>query len=114
MSAIIHIVDIRKQSLKAMRKEGKMVNFKASKADASDIHNIALRASRTEIGFDYSLNNIQMDITATHANGNPLKLNEFLNADDENFAHDIFGIRRHLNRNTGQLENCFLPRYSAC
>jgi hypothetical protein len=53
-----------------------------------------------------------MDILAAHANGCPLKLHALLEADDFNFAHDVFGIERHLNRNTGQLEHCFLPRYA--
>ena len=53
-----------------------------------------------------------MDLTACHANGNPLRLAELLAADDGNFAHDIFGINRHLNRQTGELMDCFSPRYS--
>jgi len=53
-----------------------------------------------------------MDIDACHNNGCPLKLRELLDADNFNFAHDVFGIRNNINRKTGQLENCFLPRYS--
>jgi len=26
--------------------------------------------------------------------------------------HDVSGIARHLNRETGRLEGCFLPRFS--
>ena len=51
-----------------------------------------------------------MDITATHCNGNPLDLTKLLAADDFNFYHDIFGIAQHLDRNTGALCDCFLPR----
>ena len=54
----------------------------------------------------------QMDITAVHANGCPLKLEALLNADNFNFAHDVFGIERHLDRTTGKLLDCFLPRYA--
>ncbi|MFA5301013.1 MAG: hypothetical protein WC389_22700 [Lutibacter sp.] len=54
-----------------------------------------------------------MDIDACHSNGNPLKLQSLLDADDFNFAHDVFGIRDNLNRETGKLEHCFSPRYSA-
>lgn len=54
-----------------------------------------------------------MDITAVHANGNQLDLTALLAADDSNFAHDVFGIRRHLNRDTGELEDFFTPRFSA-
>jgi len=53
-----------------------------------------------------------MDIDACHSNGCPLKLRELLATNDFNFAHDIFGIRQHINRRTGDLEDCFLPRYS--
>lgn len=53
-----------------------------------------------------------MDITATHANGCPLKLAELLAADDFNFSHDVAGIYRHLDRTTGKLLDCFLPRFA--
>lgn len=53
-----------------------------------------------------------MDITACHANGTPLKLAALLAADDFNFAHDIGGIKRHLDRSTGELRDFFLPRFS--
>lgn len=54
-----------------------------------------------------------MDIIAVHVNGNPLRLNDLLQADDFNFAHDVFGICRHLDRSTGQLTDHFSPRFSA-
>jgi len=55
---------------------------------------------------------LNMDITATHANGCPLKLQELLEAPEFDFVHDVVGIRRHINRQTGQLEDFFLPRYA--
>ena len=55
---------------------------------------------------------VMMDVTAVHANGNPLRLRELLAADDGDFAHDVFGIRRFLNRDTGELD-CFRPRFRA-
>lgn len=54
-----------------------------------------------------------MDICATHANGNPLRLAEMLAADNFNFAHDWYGIRRNLDRETGRLLNYFSPRFTA-
>ena len=53
---------------------------------------------------------IEMDVTAVHCNGCPLDLEKLLAFDAFNFAHDINGIRRHLNRQTGKLEDFFLPR----
>lgn len=41
-----------------------------------------------------------------------LRLDEFLNADDFNFAHDFIGIQRNINRVTKQFENCFVPRFA--
>lgn len=52
-----------------------------------------------------------MDLLAAH-NNCPLDLTQLLDADDSNFAHDVFGIRRHINRETGELENCFSPRFT--
>lgn len=42
-----------------------------------------------------------------------LRLDELLHADGFNFAHDIVGIQNHINRETGEIENIFLPRYSS-
>ena len=55
---------------------------------------------------------IFMDLSATNVHV-PLRFDDLLEADDFNFAHDIGGIARHLNRDTGQLGGCFLPRYAA-
>lgn len=55
---------------------------------------------------------IEMDITATHLNACELRLKELLQADSFNFLHDVTGIHKHLNRETGQLEHCFLPRFA--
>lgn len=62
---------------------------------------------------DYPQMDADMDVTACHANGNPLKLQELLTADDFQFGHDVFGIRRHIDRETGEFKDCFSPRYSA-
>lgn len=55
---------------------------------------------------------LTMDLCACHANGCPLKLEELARADDFNFAHDVFGIRNHMDRSTGKLTGCFLPRFA--
>lgn len=55
---------------------------------------------------------VMMDIEHAH-DDTPLDLEKFANFDDGNFAHDMLGIRRHMNRQTGELEDCFLPRCAA-
>ena len=78
------------------------------------IHAIAKRACKLASSLDVKINFLvmSMDIQKCHES-NPLKLDELLKSDNGNFGHDVFGIREHLNRKTGQLENCFSPRYSA-
>lgn len=92
----------------------KTISFEASKQDRAIIHLIAQRANRTAIAYDidYCVGDAMMDITACHANGMPLRLKELSSADDFNFCHDVFGIRRHIDRETGELNDCFVPRYS--
>jgi uncharacterized protein DUF6874 len=54
---------------------------------------------------------LQMDISAAHLVC-PLRLVELKQADDFNFAHDVGGIMRNLNRRTFQFDNCFMPRFA--
>ena len=92
------------------------VSFKVSRDEQKIISAIAARAVSMATAYGapaYGFMDAEMDITAVHANGRPLRLQELASADDFNFAHDVFGIRRHLNRETGQLEDCFLPRFSS-
>ena len=92
-----------------------MIDFKVeTKEEARIISRIAQRAvaMAASAGIAYSFMDADMDLTACHCNGNPLRLEELLHADEFNFSHDVFGIRRHLNRETGKLEDCFSPRYS--
>lgn len=41
-----------------------------------------------------------------------LDLDGLLKAKDIDFSHDIYGIQFNMNRNTGTLDNLFVPRYS--
>lgn len=92
-----------------------MISFNTkTKHEARTISKIAQRAVAMALraDFDYLLLDADMDITAVHVNVCPLKLEELLAADDFNFAHDVFGIRRHLDRETGELGGCFVPRFA--
>lgn len=90
------------------------INWDVSKEESDIIGQIAKRASfaADKIGVNYKYMDAIMDLTACHANGTPLRLAELLKADDGNFGHDVFGIRRHIDRETGKLGDCFLPRYA--
>lgn len=98
-----------------------MVKFSPiTKEEVRTINAIAKRAvsvaskyTASHPGIEYQLPDAAMDITACHLNGCPLKLDALLDADGFNFAHDVFGIRQHINRETGKLQDFFLPRYAA-
>jgi len=86
------------------------VNFNTSKEDTDTIMKIVQRAVQTAPETDHL--SLLMDISAAHANGCPLRLTELLAAGDIDFTHDVFGIARHIDRETGKLADMFLPRYA--
>lgn len=91
------------------------VSFDATSADKALVRGIARRARELllEHRIDRDVLDIQMDLLATHANGCPMDFVRLSEADDFNLMHDVIGINRHLNRDTGELMNCFLPRFHA-
>ena len=52
-----------------------------------------------------------MDISAAHKS-QPLDIDRGRAADDSNFMHDLIGIHNHITRETGKLENAFMPRFA--
>jgi len=92
----------------------KEVSFKVSDTDAKIIDKILRRAWAIDwlrASYEDQIS-MRMDVTAVHANGNPLRLADLLAADDFNFAHDMSGICNCLDRSTGKLLRNFRPRFS--
>src|SRR5262249_46816233 len=87
-----------------------MKNLPMTATESAVVDLIVDRAFRLLPGSDRR--SLLMDITATIMGGCRMRLDDWLAADDFNFAHDICGIQRHLNRRTFQLEDCFLPRFA--
>ncbi len=85
-----------------------------SAADKKIIKAIAARAVElhAKAGRTAEFQNVQMDISALHNNGTPLRLKELLESDDFNFMHEIIGINRHISHTTGKLDGFFLPRFT--
>lgn len=85
-----------------------------TKEEQGIVNRIIARAARMarQNGDRIDRMSLDMDLAATHAHC-PLRLQELLDADDFNFSHDIFGIMRHIDRSTGLLGDCFLPRFAA-
>lgn len=96
-----------------MPKTYKEVSFDVSKEEAATIKKIAQRAVKMAATDHIEIEQItiQMDLEACIAQGCPLRLDALLAADDANFGHDVFGINRYMDRKTGLLTNCFLPRF---
>jgi hypothetical protein len=92
----------------------KTISFQTTKEESALINQIADRAIQfiKKFAVDYAYPEILMDLTACHANGNPLDFERLLKFPDFDFCHDVFGIRKHLNRETGELEGFFSPRCS--
>ena len=84
---------------------------KLNNVDLSLIHEITKRYVKMT-GNRINQMTVEMDISACHISGNPLDLEGLLNAEDFDFIHDIGGIRVNIDRETGELKNCFYPRYS--
>jgi hypothetical protein len=85
-----------------LTKEGLELIGKITKRAFSDIPALATISNTQDL---------QMDISAAHISS-CMNLKKFLRFDDLNFNHDIFGIIRHIDRQTGTLTDCFLPRCS--
>lgn len=89
-----------------------MIKFNTTKEDDDIITKIVNRAGSQNDNDVIYIDSV-MDISACHCNGTPLNFQKLLDFDDFNFNHDFYGIRKHIDRNTGKLKDCFLPRCSA-
>lgn len=106
------LTDNDMRTARELNKAFPVINWKASKFESQIIGKLAKRASAMadKSGFEYTPMDARLDITACHLNCCALNLNKLAQAEDFDFAHDVFGIRRHINRDTAQLEDCFVPR----
>lgn len=86
-----------------------MVNLECNMDDVQRIQKIAKRANE-KLGLP--ILGMELDLTAVHVNGCPLRLAELRDAKVPHFNHDIIGIVNNLNRTTGKLENDFRPRFA--
>jgi hypothetical protein len=98
-----------------MKVDADMAKFKATNKEMKIIERIAARALYMAKDLEISCDKktLLMDIEACHCNGAKLDLKKLMSFDNSNFAHDVFGIHRHLDRNTGKLKNNFWPRSAA-
>lgn len=63
---------------------------------------------------NYSVKRLDVVLALTFVHDRaPLRLQELLDADDGNFGHDVFGVLHHIDPETTELRNCFVPRFTA-
>jgi len=71
---------------------------------------------RDKYQVNVDLTETMMDLTMVHGGGCPLDLqrmlDDFESGNTSSVGHDINGIGRHLDRDSGELTSCFWPRYA--
>lgn len=87
--------------------------MKLTKKDKTLIDKIVARAKAESQIPGENLSTIASDIAACHLNGTPIRLEKLLKADNFVFWHDIRGIRRYIDRDTGKFKLNFAPRTAA-
>ena len=88
-----------------------ILNWKSSREDALAIGRIVEKAATLVPKLKAFA--VAMDLTACHLHGCPLDLAAMESGSDLDLLHDFVGIARHLDRQTGKLTDCFLPRFAA-
>lgn len=88
------------------------VKFDANYDEMTLILEIVNRALLKHPGLfrNMTMETMAMDLDACHSNGCPLDFQKLLGFPPFDFAHDLSGIKNHINRETGKLERGFLPR----
>jgi hypothetical protein len=84
--------------------------FNTTKKEDALINAIAKRAA-VVLGYE-DIQSTTMDLEAVHVSTCLLDFRKLLAFPPADFAHDIAGINKHLNRATLKLDNLFLPRCS--
>lgn len=87
-------------------------NWHLNPHDLVNVEKIVDRAGDLGIQQNFYIDKmkLRMDLTACHNHGCPMDFPKLLAAPDFDFMHDVIGIGNHINRDTGQLMRCFLPR----
>lgn len=89
-----------------------VIKFNASEADAALIALIAQRACNVRAWANRGIDKLDLEltITAVHLNDCALDLQQLLEFEQFDFTYDILGMLRHIDRETGKLNDSFLPR----
>jgi hypothetical protein len=95
-----------------LRKGFEMIDFgklRLGREEARRVGAIVKRAKAANLDRGRQDSDLTMDLVAARANC-PLNFERLLGSSDADFAHDIAGIIKFMDRETGELRECFLPR----
>lgn len=86
------------------------ISFDRTNEEDAHIQAIVGRAFGMGLVKKREMLSLEMDLVACNANGTPIDFVKLRGFDDFNFVHDVGGIIRHMDRETGKLTHCFMPR----
>jgi hypothetical protein len=89
-----------------------ITNWEISKPEFDLLVQVADRALAAFTHYPDDKRTLVMDLMACHANACALDFKSMLEGPLQDLSHDIYGIRKHINRDTGKLEDFFTPRYA--
>jgi hypothetical protein len=90
------------------------ISFEVSAADAIGIKQVIQKAVSLKLIKRTERMHHEMNLCAVVAQGCPIDFARMLDNNARgnfDFAHDLFGIDRHIDRSTGRLSGCFVPRF---
>lgn len=88
-----------------------IMDFKLSKKDRAALDKVIARAKKELVITD--VQDMDMSLTACHKYDVKLDFEKMLRAKVSDLGHDIYGIIRHINPETGKLGRHFHPRCHA-
>jgi len=88
-----------------------MIDWNRTTREETDAIRRIVKAAR-KIDENLDVLSATMDLEACHTHGCPLALQRMEAAQPPDLMHDIYGIQRHIDRETGKLCDCFLPRFA--
>lgn len=83
---------------------------KAPPDEGPIINQIVARATKLGVVMKKDATQLALDLRTIQTKGKRLDLGALLKYQDDDFAHDVRGIRTHLDRFSGALMHFFVPR----
>ena len=87
-------------------------SFKIGQDDFNHVETILQRYERLAGPLRQERCGVMMDLIACHTGPCALDFAAMAEGRDLDLAHDVAGIYRHFNRETGNLDDCFSPRFA--